>query len=454
MNWQEFEENLKNRVDGHETPLDTDALWDKVRPRKRRRLLLFWWFLGGAGLLLAGYWFAGKNNAALHAGAATAAEMEAPVAAHKKPAPPVAEQPAKPSSPDTGKHGSFIPTHLNGPAESSESGKSKSLQPKGAAEKDRQFSIDAPFVLEPHLVANLLSPKNAVSLTNDPENAISGHSKPDSTLYIATNHSALNPFDIAPPYVQREDELPLALYSFGNLPSFAIPAQPVHPRFQIGLQSGVSYWNILQPTLPDPTLPRTGERRLEAFHIGLHYQAALHKRWMFRAGIEYVRYNSVFKWQKSSVAAGQDEQVINQHIDGSVDTAYLPGALIQSNRTVRHFNRVASFTLPVDLKFRIPTRHIVFMPFVGLQPGFQTASGVILDEQGRPDYSVFPHVYQRRFNLGLRAGVTMEWSLNGRYSFFLEPAGAVDLISRTARFNPEYEQFWKVGLNMGVLRTF
>ena len=40
MNWQEFEENLKNRVDGHETPLDTDALWDKVRPRKRRRLLL------------------------------------------------------------------------------------------------------------------------------------------------------------------------------------------------------------------------------------------------------------------------------------------------------------------------------------------------------------------------------------------------------------------------------
>lgn len=64
MSDPQFDDHLRNTLSGHQTPLDTEALWDRLSPlltedKKRRRGFLWWW-VGGAALVLAlGIWRGG-----------------------------------------------------------------------------------------------------------------------------------------------------------------------------------------------------------------------------------------------------------------------------------------------------------------------------------------------------------------------------------------------------------
>ncbi len=55
MSNRPFEEQLRERLDQHPTPLDLDALWNEVEPRlpqKRKRITPFWiWSILGLALL-------------------------------------------------------------------------------------------------------------------------------------------------------------------------------------------------------------------------------------------------------------------------------------------------------------------------------------------------------------------------------------------------------------------
>jgi hypothetical protein len=70
MNWQDWENEHKKMVDGHETPVDTDALWAKLEQRKRRRrpFWMLWWPMGCLALLLSvaalGWWWAVSSSQA------------------------------------------------------------------------------------------------------------------------------------------------------------------------------------------------------------------------------------------------------------------------------------------------------------------------------------------------------------------------------------------------------
>ncbi|NUQ26022.1 MAG: hypothetical protein HUU34_18895 [Saprospiraceae bacterium] len=57
MSDPQFDDHLRNTLSGHRTPLDTEALWDRLSPLlaedKKRRRGFFWWWAGAAALVLA-----------------------------------------------------------------------------------------------------------------------------------------------------------------------------------------------------------------------------------------------------------------------------------------------------------------------------------------------------------------------------------------------------------------
>lgn len=448
MKWQEFEDGLKSRVGEHKTPLDTEALWGRLQQKKRRRRLPFWWWFGGVCLLggLTGLLFRQDSGGAPQMAVTGSPQTETPHALSPKDDSVTGHGPVAPGLQENKADTTAAPA-----ATIQQEGNLNARPERNASTERNAETADKSFTQttdESNTTRN--SDNRAFPIKN------TGQALPDATkqIDIQAVEAPFSLLAVIPGSVRSMDQKPLILPFFPSVPAPAIPSiQPAKTRFQVGIQTGVSYWGVLQNTSADPALSRTNERLLEAFNVGVHYQKPVGQRWAFRAGIQYQRFNSVFNWQTSSMHADQNQQVLNYYSNGAIDTTYLPGALIETSRIVRHHNRNASITLPLDLKYNIPFRRGMFQPFIGVQPGFfQSAVGAILDEQGRPDYGLYPHVYQRKFGLGLRAGVSMQWRLNKHYSLLIEPSGSLDLISRKARFNPEYEQFWQVGINLGVIR--
>ncbi|MBL7783250.1 MAG: hypothetical protein JNM22_18615 [Saprospiraceae bacterium] len=434
MNWQDFEEQLKKQVEGHETPIDTEGLWARVQPRKRRRFLLFfWWLLGAAGLFGGAYWVAGHRQ---HPATVFSLQEETQSAIQTNAFNTV---PQAGLSTDT----------------TSASTTPKTTTPKNAGAIRTSQHNDRPARNQTAHNRQMPSgraveglPLSTTKTASSPGNEAPALLLPDPAL---ASDLALLPtyLHFLPPPAGEKLILP-EIFVTPPAPLFVVPAQP---QDQVGIQSGISYWNVLHPSGPDAVFPRTNERLLEAFHAGAFFQKQVGRRLAIRAGLQYQRYNAVFRWQTSSILGNQPRQVLNYYSDGRIDTTFIPGGtLVEATRTVRHYNRVSSWMLPIDLKWRIPAGRTTLMPFLGVQAGFQSQSGALLNANGQPDFSRYNSIYKTLFNFGLRSGVSSEWRINERHRLLIEPWGAVDLRSRTGRFNPAYEQFWQVGLSVGVVR--
>ncbi|MCC6283178.1 MAG: hypothetical protein IT262_21400 [Saprospiraceae bacterium] len=457
MNWQEFEDNLKGYVGEQETLVDTDALWANIQRKKRRRILLFWWFFGCVCLLGGIGWFtrsvSGKTRESGNVApkieivdatrtpetARTGKKSAAPVSADNKSETNVAALPGIPSTTEQPDSRNSRNTNIKSPS----AGRQVKIR---SAKFEKVQPVPENSIPVTKEIAS--SSENIFHEALDPK-------QPDAAGYSLPNRISAYPFRVTPPFVHSIAELVLDLTVFPDKSApFVSAIKPTKPSFRIGIQTGIAYWGKIQEPANDPVLPRTNEQLLEALNLGIHYQKPVGKHWAFRAGIQYVRYNSVFNWQTSWVTAGQNQQVLNYYTNGRVDTSYLPGALIESTRTVRRHNQNNSLTLPVDVQFRIPFRRSVLTTFLGIQPGFlQTANGAILDGSNRPDYAIYSKVYGRRFGLGLRAGLALELPLHKQFSLLLEPACSMDLTPRTARNAPGPERFWQFGMNVGIVRS-
>ncbi len=458
MNWQEFEDNLKGYVGEQETPVDTDALWANIQRKKRRRLLLFWWFFGGVCLLGGIGWFARTSSSKATESNTGAPEIEIVDATHTPETARTGEKSAAPAPADSKSETNVaarpgVPS-TTVPPNSRHSRNTNTTSP--SAERPGKIRSAKLEEVQPVPENSIPVTKEIVSSSENISQETLDPKQPDAAGYLLPNRLSAYPFRVIPPFVHSMVERALNLTVFPDKPApFVSAIKPAKPSFRIGIQTGVAYWGKMQEPASDPVLPRTGERLLEAFNLGVHYQKTVGKRWAFRAGIQYQRYSSVFNWQTSWVTADGDQQVLNYYVDGRIDTSYLPGALIESIRVVRHHNRNNALAIPVDVQFRIPSRRFVLVPFIGLQPSFlQTAKGAILDGQDRPDYGLYKNVYDRSFGLGLRAGLSLELPLRKQYSLLIEPAGGIDLIPRTSKNASGSERFWQFGMNVGIVRAW
>ena len=451
MNWQEFEDGLKNRVGQHETPLDTEALWNKIRPKKRRRLLFFWWWLAGIGLLggLVGMWLHRTQPAP--AAASDSADMNmqtAQVERRQENAPAIDLKTTaggqKESIHDTDAAISPVDPQQNKPA-------NRTLPTRFSKGASITTALPVPTLSTVTNRAILTNASTSTGIEKSVKLNLNENTDNQEVTISFPAFPAVTTLPVAPGNVSHTRSK--NLYKLANL-IVEVPAQPSAPieknTFEIGVQSGISCWSQYSPLVEEHPIGEQ-QRPLEAFHAGLFVQKPIRQRWAVRASIRYQQFNSVFNWKTSWEVADADQKVLNYYTNGDVDTTYLPGALIERTRTVRHYNRIMVFTIPIDIKYTLPSRRGVVQPFIGIEPNFfQFARGrTLYGIPSVPSYSHFEKEYTRSFGMSVRAGISTEWRLKNHFSLLLEPVGAFDLTPRGTEGSSE--RFMQLGLNVGIV---
>jgi|GEM_PF-3075573 len=480
MNWQEFEERLKAEAQAQQTPVDTDALWNRLRAKKRRRVLLFWWCFGVAALAGSGWlvatWFAGqqpqfslqttnviaadtvdyyKKSSAIDSAyliqTKNTRDTNRTSANRKlKSIDQTSNQSISPlkSAISNPRAISTIPTHKSSLKNNTHHPSVKQLSTKA---KNKGVAIssdkkDSPITalnkfLPQAMPDSLLANNSSISSENPSEN-----DKPSvSAGSFSSNHQTLLPWLpksmmlLVSPSVFNKPLAPVLLPIAKKRPT----NQP-HP-FYIGLQAGYYHWKIQRESA------RTGEKPLTVLQTGLQIQLPLGPFWSVRTGIQYAQWNSVFRWTRQWEEI-RETPVLSYYVNGNIDTAFTSN-LYRYERQVQHYNRLHVISIPLDIQYRIGLKNWTLCPSVGLQIQVsQRANGVILNNAA-PDAQVYPVLYQRAFSIGWRCGLSLEVPLGRRTRFVLEPAAMLDITRRTKSIYPA-ERFQQWGLNVGVVRQW
>ncbi|MEO6758111.1 MAG: hypothetical protein ABIO24_01570, partial [Saprospiraceae bacterium] len=216
---------------------------------------------------------------------------------------------------------------------------------------------------------------------------------------------------------------------------------------------GLNIWNIHRDGLGSSgTYPRSHEKTISAWQIGLQAQIPINRSWSVRTGILYTEYQSVFRWANHWEVADSTSPVLSYFVNGNIDTGYTV-RLFRYDRAVQHYNRLQSLAIPLDLQRSFSLGKLTLKPALGLQIQFwQKGKGWILKD-GEPDDAAFGIIYKPALNLGLRFGLSLEVPLGPKTRIFLEPAGSLDLLSRTQKDYPA-ERFRQWGLQIGILRQW
>ena len=487
MNWQEFEDRLKAQAQAQHTPVDTDALWNKIRAKKRRRLPLFWLFVGlgallGSGGLVAG-WFTGNQSLF---SLKTAAVIPADTIDYYKNL-----------SADTIDGAYFIrSTNARDSIKTSASKESKivantfskldtaSRSPLANTHsvanmpankflfKDRDYIQILPISRLSALTENdrtVTAPvfsNQTINLEIKPNDLLRGnmlHRRPESlrersSAWPSGHDKASIPADSIP--IASRPPLAWLPNSFVLLPPSILinPLAPVlipaaiekratnHPNhLYIGLQAGYYRWNIQNDSA------RIGEKLLAATQAGWQVQLPIGQFWSMRTGVQYTQYGSVFRWTRQW-AEVKETPVLSYYINGNIDTTF-SNILYQYERRVQHYNQLRSISIPLDVQYRMSMKHWILCPSAGLQlQAWQRASGVILNSAA-PDAQLYPAIYQRAFSVGLRFGLSLEVPLSPRIRLVLEPTARMDLTRRTRTAYPA-ERFQQWGMNVGLIRRW
>lgn len=453
MNWPEFESQLKQLTEVHETPLDTEAFWQRLRRKRRRRLLLLW-FAGGSMLLVGALWYQ---------------QLQSPIAAN-------AAQ-------------STVNTPFNHPSKASGT---SALLP-GQSDK----SISQPTVKAPkdHLSPQTAPTKNNYTGTSTGLLPDSGRGAPHAVLFPtqdagARPHAGVpmpetpeGPSDaISAPVVVKSGEMPVHTPAI-EWPAAAFMAQtplemlkhpltapqtPVadlgkpqnsarktlKPRLMVGVAGACFAWRPIASPITD-TLPyflvRT--KPLETVQGSLLLKIPLQRQWRLQTGLSYARSTERLNWEYSWDATLPRAQY-RFFADGSVDS--IAGSrLIGYHRRIEHYNHWTQVGIPVALQYTITNKKWQWAPHIGIQANWMLpAKGILIGLDAQPSGALFATQYSRRFLLQAQAGFEWSYQFNRHWLISLSPQTAFDLNPRTDKQASEQMRFWQYGVQVGVFRQW
>lgn len=495
MNWQAFEENMKKASQGHEAPVDPDALWEKMQRKRRRRFFVWWWWAGVflLGLAGAGLWWhqAGRNQLASQRTPESGLRQEAPQQhpSHSKNAKtnsldPKADVPASQTTPrNTDKSQPSAP-YLPKPAQTEHRkwrghsplgdlaevpfSREKSRDPKEGSTRVAALEIPAAAVLSGADSAQLHKHNVRIAATSE-----QGAEQPST---IKTNAPSLPELGLNAVESDRLGTAYLSPKGFVDL-FWAAPLpdpsaqtlltpqldtaemaqksqMPKDPRKHIawGLMGGVYTWQRHTPGLD--SFPYMAGQKLEAWSLGAICTVPLRAAWQLRTGVLLNRQTSVFRWEfsKSSI---KPRTVTNNFLDGTSNTSVDSSLFVTvvTTRKIQQYNHVTAFGVPVELQYAKTFKNrVTLLPTLGIQGRIgQWGKGILVQNpvEGLVDRSFFASHYQKFFGISARASVGCSFPLGKSWHLLLEPSAIWDLTGRTnAAFKERFSQY---GLQVGVV---
>jgi hypothetical protein len=446
MNWQEFENSMKHHVQAHQTPVDVDALWDKVRHRKRRRVGLFFWIFAGffvtGGVGVAYFYRNGSAKKILISALSNASPQVGESNSVGKPAPALDFSNAFLES---GQNAGTKIASKQGATTEPSSGKPNLKD--GACKTilhAAQPQQKTPFIPNPGLVPAIRA-ANLVQAANT-----SGMQQP---VYHSIFPTPSTPRKLAPLDSVARSFLPARTPPPGILPIDKSAAQSKKQRVYLGVEVGFYHWEIARDLLVDDNrLSRKGERTVEAYSMGIHAQKSLTGPWSIQAGVQYLRHYARFDrdtiWQER-----RQKWVNNYYINGLQDSTYSGETLVEYRRKINNYNTVNALNIPLEIQYSFLFKKAAITPFMGMQVQvLQSAKGMVLNTDGKPDKTLYPNLYKRNVLLGLRAGLLCETHLTPRLKLALGPLFEWDITPRTGKTLEPAERFKRFGMTLRVSR--
>lgn len=454
MNWPEFESQLKQLTEVHETPLDTEAFWQRLRRKRRRRLLLLW-FAGGSLLLVGTLWY----RQILPAKTAETARQtaNAPLNTPEKPGSQLA---LLSNQPDESTPQATIKAHKQHlspqttQTKNNYTGTSTGLLP----DSGRGASHALLFPTQ-HASARPHAGIPAKDTLQAPSDESSAHDIVKSGDFLVSSTAVLLP--PAPPF------MPQTALTVLNTSLMAPPTPAVtlweapgnnrktpKPRPMIGIAGACFAWHpIASPITDTPPYFLIKTKPLETVQGSLLLKMPVRNHWQVQTGLLYARSTERLLWEYSWDATLPRAQY-RYFINGTVDSV-AGSRVIGYHRRIEHYNHWTQVGIPVALQYTFGHKKWQWAPQIGIQANWMLpASGIRIGLDAQPDEAVFAAQYSRRFLLQGQAGLELSYSLHPKWHISLSPQLLFDLNPRTGKQAIEQVRFRQYGVQVGVFRQW
>ena len=462
MNWQTFENNMRESAETHETPVDHEILWQKIRQKKkRRRGILIWWLSGTVTLGTIALILLSRSTNTLEnpdVQPAQIVQLEQPSLTNRN------------ENPDIKVDGTTTVNNIPNVQQQVAKRHPAPAIPNNTLATNKTWSaktvavkVDAPTpVIGSKEVITIVQPDSHDENTSSFQNSLQSIEQQGLVTGIKPEHiaalSAIPPadqewlFPFINPLSSQVKPAPEQFHGAGK--DYEQRKKHRHAVFA-GIEAGYAVWNIYRSRSDRNLLRRIGERELEAVSLGLHGSFRVAGHFSIRTGVQYSRVTSVFDWQQSWEAEARP-LIIHTFIDGRVDSLYygIP-TLHQFDRTVKNYNHIHTLNIPLDMQYTFHAGKWTIAPFAGIQPGFSFgANGVIEGPDGKPVKDEFRKIYRNVLTISGRGGVYCALSLREKLQITIAPTAVFDLTGRVKSSAFPQEKFRQVGVNVGLVRRF
>jgi hypothetical protein len=469
MNWPEFEKDMKNMVGGHETPIDTDVLWDKIQEKRRKRRGLLWFWGGGVALLLGGLWWWHVNSGV------RGTEISAVVQEVG-----VGEKPRNQSrESDRIEADNQVQTqHREGIQRQDEVqylAQKQGREEVGIQEESQLRSQDQIQKQVKSPIQNQLqTPKQGQLTAQMPVSA----GELSATIFKGENPNSVKtpniglslPASFEAEIVVLKSETLSALAPLPVLwQLLALPEQTlVLPGKSLALtpensakkaknnrlspaiacNTGYYKWNSVG-AIPDPF---SQSRNLETVQGSIHLMLPLSTHWTVQTGLSFARTTSRITW----VRTWEEEKTIypkNYYANGAIelDTAHVTYLM---RREINHYNHWTQIGLPLGMEYRFSFGKAYLTPQLGLQLNYLLpAQGLANDANHNLSADVFAAHFQRKFLLQGQAGFEFGYHLSEKWSIAAGPHVQFDFTPRTTAGVSHPERFFMYGVQLGLRRN-
>lgn len=460
MNWPEFENEMRNQVAAHETPIDSDALWEKIREKRRKRAFIWFWSAGFVVVCGVLCWHYAGNKQQLHN---EHSFENAPV---RNVEPVAALQQKSASSVPEKIPGDFNPAPINSTSATTYDQKSsrfaEQLKTKSQAKKPVHLPIpqkNPTQIQTPQPVSERKGGFTSAGLV-DVSTPFLQDSLETLPLPLAVKTDTLAIYaEQALPW------LPVSLYPL-TIPEKALIYPEIQPIFTtiplekskkvhgyrpgIGFVGGYYRWNSVGTAIPALD---SMSRRLETIQGTFQFSLPISAKWTFLTGISYAKTTSLLTWVRTWEA--WQPRIRNGYYGNGTVISNSDSALYNIRREIRHYNYWQQIGVPLGLQYRFPLGKGYLAPMASVQFNYLLpAKGVANNADYNLDPAVFRAAYQRKWLLQAQIGIEFGWQLGKNWTVVVGPHAQFDCTPRTTKNAASSERFLQYGIQLGVRRSF
>lgn len=503
MNWPEFEQDMKNMVDGHETPIDTDVLWDKISEKRHKRRGLLWFWGGGVVLLLGGLWWWHGNH--VTRGAEVSAVLQEVGVGVGNQIRVLGGIEANKREGISGAGGIQSLTQSQGRNQGQNQGQIQGqnqvqsqdqnqaqiqdqnqaqIQGQNQAQSQDQNQVQSQ-------VQNQVQNQDQKQVKEQNQRKVHGldQGTMNAQIQVETgdlniglsktgNQIALKAPDsvlISPAFfgtdlVTVKNEMPAALallpvqWQLLILPEQALVLPERTSFFTLENSVKKVKSNRFAPTImcntgyykwysvgaiPDPF---STSRNLETVEATLRLLLPLSSHWAVQTGISYARTTSRITWVRYWEEV-KNRNIRNYYANGTIDLD-TANATYSMRREINHYNHWTQIGLPLWLEYRFSFGKAYLAPNAGLQINYLfPVQGLANDANHNLSADVFAERYKRKFLLQGQAGFEFGYKLSEKWSVSAGPQLQFDLTPRTGKDATDPERFFRYGLQLGLRRN-